>query len=106
MLGVIIGVAAVVAMVAVGEGAKARVQETFNSMGSNVLVISSGSSAAGGVHGGAGSLPTLTWDDLAAIATEIPSVRAAAPQLKAPAQIVSEGTNWGTTVFGVTPEYF
>jgi len=105
-LGIVIGVAAVVAMVAIGEGARARVQAAFTSMGSNVLVVSSGSTAAGGVRGGSGSMPTLTWDDLRAIQTELSSVRTAAPQLKAYAPVASDRDNWGTTVFGVTPEYF
>ena len=61
VLGVIIGVGAVIAMVAIGEGAKARVEETFNAMGSNLLIIMPGSSSAGGVRGGWGSQPTLTW---------------------------------------------
>jgi putative ABC transport system permease protein len=93
-------------MVAVGEGAKARVQEAFTAMGSNVLVVSSGSTAAGGVRGGSGSMPTLTWDDLRAIQTELSAVRAAAPQLKASAQVVAGDENWGTMVFGIAPEYF
>jgi putative ABC transport system permease protein len=105
-LGVVIGVAAVLAMVAIGEGARARVQDAFAAMGGNVLVVTSGSTAAGGLHGGSGSLPTLTWDDLRAIQTQVDEVDLAAPQLKTPAQVISETDNWGTTVFGVTPEYF
>ncbi len=105
-LGIVIGVAAVLAMVAVGEGARTRVQDAFASMGSSVLVISSGSSATGGLRGGAGSLPTLTWDDLRAIDEGVDSLAATAPQLRAPVQVVSEEANWGTSAFGVTPEYF
>jgi putative ABC transport system permease protein len=105
-LGIVIGVAAVLAMVAIGEGARARVQDAFASMGGNVLVITSGSTTAGGLHGGSGSLPTLTWDDLHSIQNQVPSVMLAAPQLRAPAQVISATDNWGTTVFGVTPEYF
>jgi putative ABC transport system permease protein len=106
MLGIVIGVAAVVAMVAIGEGAKARVQGAFASMGSSILVVSSGSTSAGGLRGGSGSMPTLTWEDLRAIQDELSAVRAAAPQLRAPTQVMSEEENWGTTVFGVTPDYF
>jgi hypothetical protein len=66
-LGVIIGVSAVIAMVAIGEGAKARVAEAFASMGSNILIVLSGSTTSGGARGGFGSMPTMTWDDLKAI---------------------------------------
>ena len=78
-LGVIIGVASVISMVAVGEGAKARVSGVFAAMGTNMLVVLSGSTSTGGVSGGFGSLPTLTWDDLKAIRTQAPAVRWAAP---------------------------
>ena len=81
MLGVIIGVAAVIAMVAIGEGAKARVEQAFASMGTNLLIVMPGSVVAGGVQGGSGSQASLTWDDFRAIRSECPSVRYAAPQL-------------------------
>ena len=105
-LGIIIGVSAVIAMVAIGEGAKARVEESFASMGSNLLVVLPGSTTAGGQRGGFGSMPTLTWDDLKAIRTEVPTVRYAAAQLRSGAQLSSEDQNWGTSVYGTTPEYF
>jgi putative ABC transport system permease protein len=105
-LGVIIGVAAVIAMVAIGEGAKARVEESFASMGTNLLIVQSGSTSAGGARGGFGSLPTLTWEDLQAIQSEIASVRAAAPVLRTNAQVVSEEQNWTTNITGTAPEYF
>jgi putative ABC transport system permease protein len=105
-LGIIIGVSAVIAMVAIGDGARSRVEASFASMGSNLLVILPGSTAAGGQHGGFGSMPTLTWDDLKAIRTEVPSVRYAAAQLRSNAQILSEDQNWNTGVFGTTTEYF
>jgi putative ABC transport system permease protein len=105
-LGVVIGVSAVIAMVAIGDGAKARVEAAFAAMGSNMLIVLPGSSTAGGAMGGFGSMPTLTWDDLRAIQTEIPTVRAAAAQLRTNAQVMSEDQNWGTQVFGTSPEYF
>ncbi len=105
-LGVVIGVGAVVAMVAIGEGAKAQVESAFASMGSNLLIILPGTTTAGGARGGFGSLPTLTWDDLRAIGTEIPSVRAAAPSLRTTAQVLSEDQNWSTLITGTTPAYF
>ena len=105
-LGIIIGVSAVIAMVAIGEGAKARVEESFASMGSNLLVVLPGSTTTGGQRGGFGSLPTLTWDDLRAIRTEVPTVKYAAAQLRTNAQLVSEEQNWNTGVYGTSPEYF
>ncbi len=105
-LGIIIGVAAVIAMVAIGEGAKAQVEQTFAAMGTNLLIVLPGSSGTHGVFGGFGSQPTLTWDDLHAIQTEIPEVRYAAPFLRTTAQVVSEDQNWTTTIGGTTPEYF
>ena len=106
VLGIIIGVAAVIAMVAIGEGAKAKVEASFASMGSNLLIVMPGSTTAGGAHGGFGSMPTLTWDDLRAIRNEVPSVRYAAVQLRSSAQILSEDQNWTTSVTGTSPEYF
>jgi putative ABC transport system permease protein len=105
VLGVVIGVGAVICMVSIGEGAKAQVRESFEKMGTNVLVVRSGSSRAGGVRGGGGSQPTLTWDDLAAIA-ELPSVATAAPQLRASRPVQGEGQNWTTSIEGTTPPYF
>ncbi len=105
-LGVVIGVSAVIAMVAIGDGAKARVEATFAAMGSNMLIVLPGTSTAGGAMGGFGSMPTLTWDDLRAIQTEIPTVRAAAAQLRTNGQVLSEDMNWGTQIFGTSPEYF
>jgi putative ABC transport system permease protein len=105
-LGVVIGVGAVIAMVAIGEGAKSRVEATFNSMGSSLLIVMPGTSSMGGVQGGFGTLPTLTWDDLKAIQTELPSVRWAAPSLRASAQVIADEQNWTTSVTGTTPEFF
>src|SRR5215510_2004631 len=105
-LGVIIGVSAVIAMVAIGEGAKVQVEQSFASMGANLLIVQSGTTSTGGARGGFGSLPTLTWEDLKAIQTEIPSVRYAAPVLRATAQVLTEDQNWTTSVTGTTPEYF
>jgi putative ABC transport system permease protein len=105
-LGIIIGVAAVIAMVAIGEGAKKTVEEAFASMGSNLLVIMPGSTSSGGSRGGFGSGSTLTWEDLKAIQTECPSVIMAAPSLRSSAQVMSEDQNWTTQVTGTTPEYF
>ncbi len=105
-LGIVIGVSAVIAMVAIGQGAKARVQATFEAMGTNLLIVMSGSTTAGGMRGGFGSMPTLTWDDLRAIQTELRAVRHAAPVLRANAQVASEEQNWSTSVVGTTVAYF
>ena len=106
ILGIIIGVGAVIAMVAIGEGAKARVEESFASMGSNLLIVLPGSTSAGGARGGFGSMPTLTWDDLRAIRTEVSSVRYAAAVLRSTVQVASEDQNWSTSASGTSPEYF
>src|SRR5690554_3008353 len=78
-LGVIIGVAAVIAMLAIGEGARKRVESTFASMGSNLLIVSSSSSFRGGTAGGAGSGPSITWDDMEAMRNEIPAISYISP---------------------------
>jgi len=105
-LGVIIGVGAVIAMTAIGAGAKARVEKSFESMGSRMLVVRSGASRASGARGGAGSQPTITWDDMRAIREEVPTVQRVAPVLQTRAQVMAEGQNWNTSVQGTTPEYF
>jgi putative ABC transport system permease protein len=105
-LGIIIGVGAVIAMVAIGDGAKAMVEQSFSAMGSNLLIVMSGTTTSGGAHGGFGSMPTLTWEDLAAIQREVSSVQLAAPQLRSSAQIITEEQNWTTLVTGTTADYF
>ncbi|MBI3596765.1 MAG: ABC transporter permease [Nitrospirae bacterium] len=106
MLGIIIGVAAVIAMVAVGQGAKAQVEAQIASIGSNLLMVFPGSTTQGGVHAGSGSVTTLTQDDAQAIQKELSSIRMAAPSLRTVAQVVSANQNWSTAVTGSSPEYF
>jgi len=105
-LGMIIGVCAVIFSVAVGEGAKAKVEEAFAAMGSNLLILMPGSSTSGGARGGSGSQPTLTWDDMRAIQNEISTVKYVAPVLRSQSQVMSEDQNWSTQVQGTSPEYF
>jgi putative ABC transport system permease protein len=105
-LGVVIGVGAVIAMVAIGEGAKAQVEKAFSSMGSNLVVVMPGAATSGGAHGGHGSLPTLTWGDLRSLRTELATVKHAAPLLRTSGQVLSEEQNWSTAIMGTTPEYF
>ena len=103
-LGIIIGVSAVIAMVAVGSGAKAQITEQIASMGSNLLIVQSGSSTSGGMRMGSGTVPTLTADDAEAILTEIPSVKYAAPTLPGVAQVIYGNQNWSTSITGTVPE--
>jgi putative ABC transport system permease protein len=105
-LGIVIGVAAVIAMMAIGAGAKQRVEEAFAAMGTNVLIILPGSTSASGVRGGFGSMPTITWEDLAAIRSDVATVKAAAPSLRSNMPVVSEDQNWTTGITGTSPEYF
>ena len=106
MLGIIIGVFAVIAMVAVGDGATARVHSLFASIGTNMLIVLPGASQQGGAFGGFGTQPTLTWDDLKAMRNEVPTVRYAAALLHKAAQVSSEEHNWNTSVNGTSPDYF
>ena len=104
-LGIIIGVAAVIVMVAVGSGAQSQVAEIINSMGADLLYVFPGSTTTR-VRLGAGSLPTLSEDDAEAIRKELPEVEVAAPYLRGRGQIVSGNQNWSTSILGVTAEYF
>ena len=105
MLGIIIGVGAVIVMIAVGGGAQARVEEQIRSLGSNLLLILSGTTTSGGVRMGFGSNLTISEDDATAISREIPEALAA-PALRGTAQMVWGNQNWSTAIFGVTPDYF
>jgi putative ABC transport system permease protein len=106
MLGIIIGVSAVIAMVGVGSGAQARVAEQIQSLGSNLIIVLSGSTNAAGVRVGMGSQLTISEDDAVAIAREVTSVQASAPSVRGNAQVVYGNLNWGTQIQGVTPSYF
>jgi len=105
MLGVVIGVAAVIAMVGVGTGATARIQAQIQSIGSNLIIVLPGSLSSNGVRLGSGAVATLTEDDAKAIAAECPSVAAVAPSVRGGVQVVYGNNNWATTVQGVTPDY-
>jgi putative ABC transport system permease protein len=104
-LGVIIGVASVIAMVAIGTGAQQRISQQLESMGTNSLVIRPGTVTRGGVRTGAGTTTSLTLADANAIA-DLPDVVGVAPSVQYPAQVRYRGANWGTAVQGVTPDYF
>ncbi len=104
MLGMVIGVGAVVLMMAVGQGAQYAIKQTIAAMGSNLFVLLSGSSTAGGVRSGGGGSPTLTASDAEAIA-ELPGVQSVAPIHPGSAQIVYGPNNWNTAIIGSTPSY-
>ena len=106
MLGIMIGVAAVIAMVSVGTGAQARVAEQIQSLGSNLIIALSGSTNQAGVRLGQGSQTTITEDDASAIAREVPAVQVAAPSSRGNAQVVYGNLNWSTAIQGVTADYF
>jgi putative ABC transport system permease protein len=103
MLGIIIGVGAVITMLAVGTGARQRIEEQISSMGSNLLMILPGASTSGGVRMGSGTQLTLTLTDSEGIKKESSSVSTAAPVLNGVAQIVYGNQNWSTSVIGTTP---
>jgi len=105
VLGVVIGTASLVTMVAVGEGAKVSVESAFASMGTNLLIVSPGAQMRGGISGGAATEASLTWDDLEAMST-VAGVRGISPSLRETLTVVSEMSNWATSVRGVTPDYF
>jgi putative ABC transport system permease protein len=106
MLGIVIGVGAVITMVAVGSGAQARVAEQIQSLGSNMIIVLSGSVLSGGARMGSGSQLTITEDDAWAIQRDIPAVVAAAPTSRGSAQVVYGNLNWAPGIQGVTLEYF
>ena len=104
MLGMMIGVAAVIMMMAVGQGAQFMVDQSIASMGSNLFIVLSGSTTSGGVRLGTGAIPTLTTADAEAIA-ELPSIAAVAPVAPGSAQLVYGPNNWATSVMGTTPSF-
>jgi putative ABC transport system permease protein len=104
MLGIVIGVGAVIVMIAVGAGAQKRVEEQIRALGSNLLLVMPGATTAGGVRMGFGSSSTLTEDDVAAINREIPEALAA-PALRGSAQVIWGNANWSTQIYGITAEY-
>ena len=106
MLGIIIGVAAVITMIAVGSGAQQRVAEQMKSLGSNIMLVLPGSQTAGGARMGAQTGQNLTEEDAAAIAREVPQVQVAAPSNRATAQLVAGNANWSTSITGTTNDYF
>jgi len=106
MLGMIIGVAAVIAMIAIGSGAQERVREQMKNLGSNLILVLPGSTTASGVRLGAGAAQSLTEDDAVAIAREVEGVVVAAPSVRGSGQVVAGNANWSTQFLGTTNDYF
>lgn len=104
-LGIIIGVSAVIIMLSIGEGAKGKISKDIESMGSNLLMVMSGSSTASGVRAGGGSQPTLTINDANAILKNCDNVLEVAPIVSEVKQAVFSNQNWSTAVYGITPSY-
>ena len=105
MLGIIIGVAAVIAMVGIGNGAKAQVQARIAALGQNVIQVFSGSITRGGVHSGFGGAGTLTVADALAMEKEVPGVAAVSPEVRSGAQIMAGNNNWSTSILGESIDY-
>jgi len=106
MLGIIVGVAAVITMISLGEGARRQVRKNMTSLGTNLLYVRAGSAQRGGVWFGTGTaVRSLKIEDAKAIANECPSVEAVAPQVRSHAQVEFGNKNWSTNVIGVTPVY-
>ena len=105
MLGIVIGVAAVIAMVAVGSGATERIQQQIEAIGSNLILVIPGSITSNGVRLGSGATVTLSEDDARAIASECPAVAEVAPTVRGGAQVTYGNNNWATSIVGTTPDY-
>ena len=104
-LGIIIGVAAVIIMIAVGAGAQSKVDSLIKSLGSNLVLVLPGTTTSSGARGARGSRPTITEDDAIAIQNEIDSVQVAAPVVRGSGQLIYGNQNWSTVITGVTPEF-
>jgi putative ABC transport system permease protein len=105
MLGIVIGVASVIATVAIGSGATQRIQDQIASIGSNIIIITPGSTSSSGVRLGAGNAVTLSEADARDIPPQCPDVALTAPYVRGGAQVVNGNNNWATQVYGVTPDY-
>src|SRR5262245_57260852 len=106
MLGIIIGVAAVIATVGIGNGAKSQVEAQIATLGQNVILVFSGSMTKSGVHTGWGGAGTLTVEDADAIRREVPGVTAVSPELRSTAQVSAGNQNWMPQILGESPDYF
>jgi putative ABC transport system permease protein len=105
MLGIVIGVASVIATVSIGSGATQRIQDQIASIGSNIIIITPGSTSSSGVRLGSGNAVTLSEADAKDIPAQCPDVALAAPYVRGGAQVVNGNNNWATIIYGVTPDY-
>ena len=105
MLGIVIGVASVIATVAIGSGATQRIQDQIASIGSNIIIIIPGSMSSSGVRLGTGNAVTLSEGDAREIPLQCPDVELTAPYVRGSAQVISGNNNWATQIYGVTPDY-
>ncbi|MES2467103.1 MAG: ABC transporter permease [Verrucomicrobiota bacterium] len=104
-LGIIIGVASVVAMVAVGNGARNKIQGEVSALGQNLLLVFAGNKRSAGVNSGLGSAASITLEDAEAVKNEVRDIVAMSPEVWTNAQAIASGRNWSTTISGVAPDY-
>jgi len=105
MLGIVIGVASVIATVAIGSGATQRIQQQIASIGSNIIIVVPGSTSSSGVRLGSGNAVTLSEADARELVAQCPDVALAAPLVRGGAQVIYGNNNWATSIYGVTPDY-
>jgi len=105
MLGIVIGVASVIATVSIGSGATQRIEAQIASIGSNIIIVIPGSTTSAGLHLGTGNAVTLTETDAKELAAQCPDIALAAPMVRGGAQVVYGNNNWSTIIYGVTPDY-
>ena len=105
ILGIVIGIASVISMIAIGQGAQNSIQASIESMGSNLLIVRSGAQSYGMISGGRGSAQTLTLEDVEYLETNATFAETVAPEISGRYQITAKGTNTNTSIYGVTPEY-
>jgi putative ABC transport system permease protein len=105
ILGIVIGIASVITMVAIGQGAQSSIQSSIESIGSNLIIVRPGAQRSGGISGGAGSAQTLTMEDANALKAEVQDIKAVAPEVSRRYQITAKGNNTNTSVIGTVPDY-
>ncbi len=105
MLGIIIGVASVIAMLAIGQGSRKSIEDQISNLGTNVIMIFPGASSRGGVSSAAGSAVSLEMDDVVSISNDCPSVKYVSPVARTSGQVIAGAKNWNTQLYGVYPEY-
>ncbi|MFZ2300048.1 MAG: ABC transporter permease [Candidatus Moraniibacteriota bacterium] len=105
ILGIVIGIASVITMVSIGQGAQASIAESIQSIGSNLIIVRPGAQRTGGLSGGAGSAQSLTLEDVSALKSEVQNIKAVAPEVSRRYQVTAKGTNTNTQVVGTVPDY-